>query len=98
MKCLRIIAVMIMLTASFLTLAACQKLASPLEDYTWVLIQYGAPGKINTALPDTAVTAFFDSKEKQVSGNGGCNAYGGSHETDRLPLPTTGPRAPRAMG
>ena len=42
-------------------------------------------------LPGTEVTAYFDSKEKIVSGNAGCNTYRGSYETDHLTLTITGP-------
>jgi heat shock protein HslJ len=90
MKLLKIILAVIVLLTGLLTLNACQTLASPLEDYTWVLTLRGEPGNMKSPLPDTEVTAFFDSKEKKVRGNGGCNAYGGSYEVDGLNLSITG--------
>ena len=91
MKILRILAIIIILAVILPAVAACQKIASPLEDFNWILTRYGDPGSMKTPLPDTQVTAFFDSKEKKVSGSGGCNTYGGAYTVDHLSLTITGP-------
>ncbi len=97
MKFLKSLMAVMILGAVFFTLAACQKIASPLEDSEWVLYRYGEPGNIKTPLPDTTVTAFFDGKEKIVSGSGGCNTYSGAYEVDHLTLKITGPLAVTEM-
>jgi heat shock protein HslJ len=89
MKSLKISLAVIILLTGLLTLNACQ-LASPLEDYTWVLTARGEPGNMKTPLPDTEVTAFFDSNTKQVKGSGGCNQYGGTYKVDGLTLTING--------
>jgi len=68
------------LLASLFSLVACESGVSPLEDTTWVLESYGEPGSLKTALPNVEVTVFFDSAEKQFTGNTGCNTYFGSYE------------------
>jgi heat shock protein HslJ len=80
-----------MLASILFTLAACQDVASPLENYGWILTQYGEPGNIKTVLADVEVSAYFDSKAKIVSGSGGCNTYSGSYAVDHLTLTITGP-------
>ncbi|MBN1176203.1 MAG: META domain-containing protein [Dehalococcoidales bacterium] len=72
-------------------LAGCQELASPLEDYEWVLTSHGKYWEPLSVLPGTEITAFFDSETKEVSGSAGCNSYFGSYEVDHLTLTITGP-------
>lgn len=72
-------------------LAGCQELASPLEDYEWVLTSHGKYWEPLSVLPDTEITAYFDSETKEVSGSAGCNRYFGSYEVDGLSLSITGP-------
>ena len=85
MKSLKVVLAAIILLTGYLTLTACQ-VASPLEDYTWVMMSYSEGGKTVNALPGTEVTAFFDSKDKTVRGSGGCNTYGGKYNLDHLTL------------
>ena len=91
MKMLKVLAAGMMLATVLFTLAACQDVASPLEDYGWILTQYGSPGDIKQALADTEINAYFDSKTKTVSGSSGCNTYSGSYTVDHLTLTVTGP-------
>ena len=91
MRYLRILAAGVMLATILFTLAACQDVASPLENYGWILTQYGRPGDIKQALADTEINVYFDSKTKTVSGSSGCNTYGGSYAVDHLTLTITGP-------
>jgi heat shock protein HslJ len=51
----------------------------PLENSVWILESYGSPGSLKAVLPDTEVTARFNSSDKKVTGSGGCNSYGGSY-------------------
>ena len=90
MRYLKISSVVLLLAVA-LILPACQEVPSPLEDYQWVLTSYTTAGKNISVLPNVEVTALFDSETKQVSGNGGCNSYGGSYEVDGLDLTMTGP-------
>jgi heat shock protein HslJ len=96
MKSPKVVMVIIIALGIFLTVTACQ-LASPLEDYTWILTSYSYNFKAITALPDTEVMAFFSSKDKTVSGSAGCNSYGGKYELDRLTLSFPGPLASTLM-
>jgi len=91
MKLFRIIMVVIIVLAGILTVTACQDIASPLQDYTWVLMSYSEVGKTIDALPGVEVTAFFSSKDETLSGNAGCNSYGGRYKLDRLTLSFPGP-------
>ena len=86
MRYLRIIGAMMLLAVSLLAMTGCQEPASPLEDYTWELVRYGKPGSIGEALPDVTVTAYFNSRDKTVSGNGGCNAYSGTYTASKADL------------
>lgn len=83
----------IILVITSLILASCQTPASPLEDYTWVLSQYGEIGSINSVLPDTEITVYFDSQEKTVRGSGGCNTYSGEYVSGKASLSLPGPLA-----
>ena len=78
-------------------LIACEEVPSPLEDYEWILTSYTTAGENIPVLPDVEVTAFFDSEEKQLSGNGGCNSYFGTYEIDGLSLSIPGPIAATEM-
>lgn len=78
--------VVALLIMTGISCTACREVASPLEDYTWVLTSYGKLGEVHDVLPETEVTAFFDSETNEVSGNGGCNHYGGGYEVDGLDL------------
>lgn len=90
MKSPKIVIVLIIALGIFLTVTAC-RLASPLEDYNWVLTGYSYNMKSINALPGTPVTAFFSSKGEMARGSAGCNSYGGKYKLDRLTLSFTGP-------
>ena len=81
----------LLVLAGLTALAGCQELASPLEDYEWVLTSHGKYWEPLGVLPNTEVTAYFDSGTKEVSGSAGCNRYFGSYEVDGLTLTITGP-------
>jgi heat shock protein HslJ len=87
----------VIIAAGPLLLAGCQDIGSPLEDIDWVLTSFGRYSEIQSVLPDTEVTAFFNSEEKQVNGNAGCNSYFGSYEVDGLTVTITGPIAVTEM-
>ncbi len=90
MKLVRAIAAMMILASVFLTFTACQDIASPLEDFKWVLTQYGEPGEVHIPLSNTEVSAFFDSKTKTVSGGDGFNDYTGNYTVDLLTVSING--------
>jgi heat shock protein HslJ len=91
MKAVRYLLVSLVAAACFLAPAACQKVGSPIEDYQWVLLRYGEPGNMKTALADAPATAFFDSEAKTVTGSTGCNAYDGQYTVDGLSVSISGP-------
>ena len=90
MKIVRTLSALSMITV-VCVLIACRAVPSPLEDYEWVLTSYTTAGENKAVLPDIEVTVFFDSEENQLSGNGGCNSYGGSYEVDGMDISVTGP-------
>jgi heat shock protein HslJ len=49
------------------------------EDTQLYLKSYGESGKLKNVLPDTEITATFDSDNDRVSGSAGCNSYGGAY-------------------
>jgi heat shock protein HslJ len=61
-------------------LAACAG-TNPLSDTTWELVSYGAIDNQIPALPDVDATISFDA-DGEVSGNVGCNDFGGSAKID----------------
>lgn len=85
-KILALITGVIILVSGMAALTACQTIGSPLEDYKWVLVQYGESAGIKQVIADTEVYAFFDSRDKTVTGSGGCNIFGGKYEVDGLTL------------
>ena len=94
----RILVVLTLLILAGLTaLGGCQELASPLEDYEWVLTKHGKYWEPLNVLPGTEITAHFNSETKEVSGSAGCNTYFGSYEVDGLTLSITGPLAVTEM-
>jgi heat shock protein HslJ len=90
MKLVRLFFAFMVLTTVLMAFTACESIASPLEDFRWLLIQYGAPGGIHTPLPQTEVIAFFESKTKTVSGGDGFNDYTGTYNVDRLTVSING--------
>jgi heat shock protein HslJ len=48
---------------------------------SWVATSYFRPGAVTSLLPGTTITATFG--EGRISGNGGCNEYGGPYEARR---------------
>lgn len=90
MKLVRALAAFVILATVFFTFTACQDIASPLEDFKWVLIQYSTPGEIHEPVANIEVSAFFDSKTKTVSGGDGFNDYTGAYSVDHLTLSING--------
>jgi heat shock protein HslJ len=86
MKALKVIMAAVILLAGILTLNACQSLNSPLEGYNWVLFYWFHASDEKTLLPDTEITAYFNDKDKTVSGSSGCNQYSGTYTLDGLTL------------
>ncbi len=86
MKILKIVLAAIILLTGILALNACQSLASPIEEYSWLLYYWDHGGTVKALVPDIAVTAFFSGKDKTVSGSGGCNTYSGTYKLDGLTL------------
>ena len=68
-----------------------------LENTTWKLQSYGQPGNLKSALPDTEVTALFDSAKGRVAGSAGVNTYGGGYELKDNKLAIPGPLASTRM-
>jgi heat shock protein HslJ len=52
----------------------------PLDGTEWVLESLGGPDDLKPALASREVTLSFTS-DAEVSGNAGCNSYGGSYES-----------------
>jgi len=88
MKSLKFLLIVLLLTSTF-TLFACDSTAPPFEDITWVMESYGERESLKVALPDAEVTLFFDSTNKQFSGNTNCNDYFGHYKVEdrKLSLP-----------
>jgi heat shock protein HslJ len=47
---------------------------------SWVATSYFRPGAVTSLLPGTTITATF--ADGRISGNGGCNEYGGPYTAD----------------
>ncbi|MBN1161738.1 MAG: META domain-containing protein [Dehalococcoidales bacterium] len=86
MKFFKLFLAAVIFLTGIATLSACQTLNAPIEDYTWVLTSYGQAGNMKAPLEGTEITVTFDSKEKEVSGNSGCNHYSGTYTVDGLDL------------
>ncbi len=80
-----------------LLLAACAQTPHDFEDIPWLLESYGEPGSLKTVLPDTRITATFDSAEHGVTGVAGCNNYFGDYEVKGTRLTLPGPIAATEM-
>jgi len=84
-------ALLAVILMAVLLLTACQASQAPVEDITWILDSYtGAEGR-QPVLEDTRVTVIFESEDKEMSGNGGCNNYGGGYEIGGSNLTVVGP-------
>jgi heat shock protein HslJ len=88
--------IMLVIAVLSFSLAGCGT-DSPLEDIRWVLTSYGDPDSLTNVLPDTELTALFDSEAKQLRGSGGCNTFTGEYERDGDNLTLTGPLAVTEM-
>lgn len=64
-----------------------------IENVRWILLSYGDPETPYAVLPDTSVTARFNSGTKQIRGSGGCNMFTGEYEVSGDNLTLTGPFA-----
>ncbi len=63
-----------------LILAACSGGGSKSIPGSWSLVSYGDPAKQTPAAPDVDTSIEF--KDGQMSGNVGCNGFGGKYEVD----------------
>jgi heat shock protein HslJ len=86
MKALKIVLAAVILLGGILAFNACQSLASPIEEYNWLLYYWVHNGDVVALVPDSSVTALFSGKDKTISGSGGCNAYSGTYKLDGLTL------------
>jgi len=68
-----------------------------LENIEWSLTSYGPEGNLKNLLPDTKITATFDSETKGVGGSAGCNHYSGGYTLDGNKLTMKGPFAVTEM-
>jgi heat shock protein HslJ len=55
--------------------------ASPSITGEWKLVSYGDPNNPTPALPNVSTSIKFDSND-QISGNIGCNGFGGNYKMD----------------
>jgi len=65
---------------TFLTLSACAGGISASPEGTWKLVSYGPASAPVQAAPDVDTSIEF--KDGQLSGNVGCNGFGGEYELD----------------
>lgn len=65
---------------ALLILSACSGGSEASVAGTWKLVSYGDPASPTAAVPDAETSIEF--KEGQVSGNVGCNGFGGTYEID----------------
>ena len=96
MKRIKLILILVLL-AGLLATAACTVETGNLEDIKWVLTDYSVDGESRSLVPDTDVTIFFVSEDKEVNGTGGCNSYFASYEVDGSSLSIPGPIAATEM-
>lgn len=85
------ISILVILILLVFLLTACGTPESPLEDSEWVLTSFTIDGESRAVLPDTQVILTFDAEEKQLSGNAGCNLYGGGYEINGSKLKAVEP-------
>ena len=85
------------IVAVSVSLIGCSGGTADLEDIKWMLTSYGPEGNLKNPLPDTQVTATFDSETKEVGGNAGCNHYSGGYRVDGDKLTIEGPFAVTEM-
>jgi heat shock protein HslJ len=72
----------LVLLAMFVSmLAACSPGASAPIVGEWRLDSYGDPARLTPAAPDVATSIIFD-EDGQMSGNVGCNGFGGEYVID----------------
>ena len=89
MKRIKLILVVVLL-AGLMVATACTVKTSALEDIKWVLMDYSVDGETRSLVPDTDVTIFFVSEDKEVNGTGGCNYYFASSDLDGSSLSISG--------
>ena len=68
----------LLIAIAVLILAACSS-ASPAVTGEWKLVSYGDASNPTPAVPDVDASIKFDSNG-QLSGNVGCNGFGGTYE------------------
>ena len=88
---------LIVFLAVTLLLTACAETAHDFEDITWSLESYGEPANLKTVLPDTEISATFDSADGKVTGIAGCNNYFAGYQVKGDKLTVPGPIARTEM-
>ena len=76
----------VLIILSFSLVGCGEPAVTALEDSRWILTSYGEPENLKTVLPDTEITARFNSGTKKVRGSGGCNTYTGEYEVEENSL------------
>lgn len=95
--CVILILLLVMISMTGACTKAEQGQESELENSIWVLEQYGRKGSLRDVLPETRITATFDSAESQVEGTAGCNHYFGLYEINGNTLSIPGSIAATEM-
>ena len=69
-----------LLVLTVLTLTACASVSTPDLTGAWALVSYGDASHPTAALPGVDTSIQF--KDGQMSGNVGCNGFGGEYKLD----------------
>jgi heat shock protein HslJ len=65
---------------ALLILTACARSNTAAPEGSWKLVSYGDPANLTPAAPE--VETSIELKDGQVTGNVGCNGFGGKYEVD----------------
>jgi heat shock protein HslJ len=96
MKRIVMLVVIMAILAAIPLMTGCAPEAA-LENTGWSLASYGPMSSLKGLLPDTEITATFNSETKGVGGSAGCNHYSGSYTLDGNNLALEGPFAVTEM-
>lgn len=70
-----------MLVLAGILLSACSGGAPASLTGTWKLVSYGSPGNLTPAAADVDTSVVF-GEDGTISGNVGCNSFGGDYKVD----------------
>jgi heat shock protein HslJ len=70
-----------MLVLAGILLGACSGGAPAYLTGTWKLVSYGSPGNLTPAAADVDTSVVF-GEDGTISGNVGCNSFGGDYKVD----------------